>query len=187
MRMSIGQTQIMPFLLTKILELTFLCDISPAKLCSTAWVRNPKVISKLVNNVDCRVPRTSLKAIVRAFLATKSFAAGSSMYPCHMACISKSAPRDIISLSDCHPQWHRGTLDVTCNSRGLITQRPFLVFFRVRCVKYSFYGTAFACGFLVEKGCRSLQFDKTGLLRNELLMNQKKNLVLVGASVGNRA
>ncbi len=79
---------------------TFLRDISPAKLRSTAWVWNPQGISKLVNKVDCWVPCTLLKAIVRAFLTTKSFATGSSMYPCHMACISKSVPRDVISLSD---------------------------------------------------------------------------------------
>ncbi len=79
---------------------TFLRDISPAKLRSTAWVRNPQGISKLMNKVDCQVPWASLKAIVQAFLATKSFAAGSSTYPCHMACLSKSVPRDVISLSD---------------------------------------------------------------------------------------
>ncbi len=79
---------------------TFLCDISPAKLCSTARVWNPQGISKFVNKVDCQVPRALLKAIVRAFLATKSFAAGSSTYPCHMACISKSVPRDVISSSN---------------------------------------------------------------------------------------
>ncbi len=87
--------------------------ISPAKLCSTAQVKNPQGISKLVNKVDCWVPCALLKGIVRAFLATKSFAEGSSTYPCHMACISKSVPRDVISLSDCHPQWHRSTMTVT--------------------------------------------------------------------------
>ncbi len=61
---------------------TFLCDISPAKLRSTAY---PQGISKLVNKVDCQVPCTLLKAIVLACLATKSFAVGSSTYPCHMA------------------------------------------------------------------------------------------------------
>ncbi len=79
---------------------TFLHDISPAKLCSTARVWNPQGISTLVNKVGCWVPRASLKAIVRAFLATKSFAAGSSTYPRHMACVSKSVPRDVISLSN---------------------------------------------------------------------------------------
>ncbi len=35
---------------------TFLHDISPAKLRSTARVRHPKEISKLMNKVDCWVP-----------------------------------------------------------------------------------------------------------------------------------
>ncbi len=110
---------------------TFSRDISPTKLRSTARVRNPQGISKLVNKVDCWVPCALLKAIVRAFLATKSFAVGSSTYPCHMACVSKSVSRDIISLSDCRPQRHRSTVDVMHDSWGLITQRPFLTFFRV--------------------------------------------------------
>jgi hypothetical protein len=97
---------------------TFLCDISPAKLYSTAWVKNPQGISKLVNMVYCQVPCPLLKAIVRAFLAMKSFAVGSSTYPCQMACVSKSVPRDVISSSDCHPQQHRSTVDVTSDSRG---------------------------------------------------------------------
>ncbi len=103
---------------------TFLCDISPANLRSTAWVRNPQGISKLVNKVG-RVPRASLKAIVRAFLATKSFAAGSSTYPCHMACFSKSVPRDVISLSNCLPQWHRSAVDATRDSQGQSLSVPF--------------------------------------------------------------
>ncbi len=69
---------------------TFSHDISPAKLHSTAWVWNPQEISKLVNKVDCWVPCALLKAIVRAFLATKSFAAGSSTYPCHIWHASQS-------------------------------------------------------------------------------------------------
>jgi hypothetical protein len=60
---------------------TFLHDISPAKLRSTARVRNPQGISKLLNKVDCWVPRALLRAIVQAFLAMKPFTAGSSMYP----------------------------------------------------------------------------------------------------------
>ncbi len=44
---------------------TFLRDISPAKLRSTARVWNPQGISKLVNKVDCQVPCASLKAIVQ--------------------------------------------------------------------------------------------------------------------------
>ncbi len=54
---------------------------------------------QFMNKVDCYVPRALRNAIVRAFLATKTFAAGSSTYPCHMACISKSVPRDVISSS----------------------------------------------------------------------------------------
>ncbi len=53
-----------------------------------------------------------LNAIVRAFLATKSFAVGSSMYPCQMPFVSKSVPKDVISLSDCHPQWPRSAVDL---------------------------------------------------------------------------
>jgi hypothetical protein len=127
MRTSVGQTQIIPFLLTKILETDTLSrDISPAKLHSLARVRNPQGISKLVNKFDCRVSCASLKAIVRAFLTTKFFAVGSLTYPCHMAYISKSVARDAISLSDCRPQRHRSTVDVMCNSRGRSLSIPFL-------------------------------------------------------------
>ncbi len=105
---------------------TFLCDISPTKLCSTAWVWNPQGISKLVNKLDCWVTCALLKAIVRAFLATKSFVAGSSMYPCHMACVSKSVPRDVISLSNCCPQWLRSAMYETRNSPGQLLSIHFL-------------------------------------------------------------
>ncbi len=104
---------------------TFLRDINPAKLHRTARVWNPQGISKLANKVDCWVPWASLKAIVWAFLATESFAAGSSRYPCHMACISKSVPRDVISLSNCHPKRLRSAVDVTRDSWGLLCV-PFL-------------------------------------------------------------
>jgi hypothetical protein len=128
-RMTVGPNANHTFLTHKNPQTdTFLHDISPAKLCSTAWVWNPQEISKLVNKVDCWVPCALLKVIVRAFLATKSFAAGSSTYPCHMACVSKSVPRDIISLSDCHPQWLRSTLDVTGNSQGRLLRVPFSCF-----------------------------------------------------------
>jgi hypothetical protein len=105
---------------------TFLRDISPAKLRSTARVWNPQGISKLVNKVDCWVPCALLKAIVQAFLATKSFAAGSSTYPCHMACVSRSVPRDVISLCDCCPQQLRSAVDVTRDSQGQSLSVPFL-------------------------------------------------------------
>ncbi len=105
---------------------TFLRDISPAKLHSTAWLWNPHGISKLVNKVDCRVPCALLKGIVRAFLAMESFAAGSSTYPCQMVCVSKSVLRDVISLSDCHPQRLRSAVDVTSDSWGQLLSIPFL-------------------------------------------------------------
>jgi hypothetical protein len=105
---------------------TFSRDINPAKLHSTAQVWHPQGISKLVNKVDCQVPCASLKVIVWALLATKPFAAGSSMYPCHMACISKSVPRDVISLRDCHPQRLRSTVDETRDSRGQLLSVPSL-------------------------------------------------------------
>jgi hypothetical protein len=56
-----------------------------------------------MNKVDCWVPHALLKAIVRAFLTTKFFTAGSSMYSCHMACVLKSVPKDVISLSNYVP------------------------------------------------------------------------------------
>ncbi len=105
---------------------TFSHDISPTKLCSRAWVRNSQGISKLRNKVYCWAPCALLKAIVRAFLATKSFAAGSSTYPCLIACVSKSVSRDVISSSDCRPQRLRSTMDAMRNSRGQSLRIPFL-------------------------------------------------------------
>ncbi len=107
---------------------TFLLDLSLAKLCSTARLWNPQGISKLVNKVDCWVPCALLKAIVWAFLATKFFAVGSSTYPCHMACVSKSVSKDVISLSDCCPQRHRSPMDVMRDCRGWSLRVPFLRF-----------------------------------------------------------
>ncbi len=42
---------------------TFSREISPAKLCSTAQVRNPKGISKLMNKVDCCMSYDSFLAL----------------------------------------------------------------------------------------------------------------------------
>jgi hypothetical protein len=104
---------------------TFLRDICLAKLRSTARVWNPHGISKLVNKVDCWVLCALLKTIVWAFLATKSFAEGSSTYLCHMAYVSKSVSRDVISLSNCCPQRLRSAVDVTCNSQGQLLSISF--------------------------------------------------------------
>jgi hypothetical protein len=105
---------------------TFLRDISPAKLRSTAQVWNPQGIFKLVNKVDCWVPCALLKAIVRTFLVMKSFAAGSSTHTCHMSCVSKSVPRDVISLSNCCPQRLRSAMDEMRDSQGRLLSIPFL-------------------------------------------------------------
>ncbi len=58
----------------------------------------------------------------------------------------------------------------------------------LKCVKKLFLGTAFACDFLIEKGHRSLYFNETDFFRNAAsLVNKKRFLALVGASVGSRA
>jgi hypothetical protein len=122
----------------KISSSTFTRNISPIKLRCIAWVRNTQGISKLVNKVDCCLsydnfwaipkcdlhlitsqwaPCTLLKAIVWDFLSMKFFAVGSSTYLCHMACASKSVPRDVISSSNCCPQQLRSAVDVMCDSQ----------------------------------------------------------------------
>jgi hypothetical protein len=95
-----------------------------------------------------------------------------------MACISKSVPvpRDIKFLSDCHPQWLRSAVDVTRNSVAdhSASLSCILQDSQVRKVVLSWY--CFCMWFLVEKGCRSHYFNKKmGLLRNALLVNQKKS------------
>ncbi len=98
--------------------------------------------------VPCALP----DAIVRAFLATNSFAMRaftlwcpasrspsprrcmttltglgcSSAYACQQACISKSVPRDIISLIGCYPQLPRSAVGMTRISRGWLLSVPFL-------------------------------------------------------------
>ncbi len=71
------------------------------------------------------VPCTLFNRVVRTFLATKSFAAGFSMDPCHLACVLKSGPRDVISLIGCSTQLPRSTVSVTCVSRGWSLNIPF--------------------------------------------------------------
>jgi hypothetical protein len=56
-------TRIIPFLLTKIFEVTLSCDLALAKLCSTAWVWNPQGTSKLVNKVHCHLSYDSFLAL----------------------------------------------------------------------------------------------------------------------------
>ncbi len=64
------------------------------------------------------VPHALLNPMVWAFLATKSFAAGYSTYPCQLACVSKSVPRDVISSIHCSTQLPRSAVGVMSLSRG---------------------------------------------------------------------
>jgi hypothetical protein len=125
---------------------TFSCDISPAKLRSTAWVWNPQGISKLVNKVDCQVPHASLKAVVQALLAAKILRSGILNVPLPYGMCLKVSPE----------------------GRHIFEQ---LLRFHVH--KKSFDGTAFASGFLENKARRSQYCNETSLWRNVLLVNQK--------------
>jgi hypothetical protein len=80
---------------------------------------NPQGISKLVNKVDCWVPHALLKAIVRAFLDTKSFAAGLILnVPLPYGMRLKVSPKGRHIFQQLHLQWHRSAVAVTRNSRG---------------------------------------------------------------------
>jgi hypothetical protein len=92
-QMSVGQTQIIPFLLTKNPQ----AHISPAKLCSTARVRNPQGIS-----IPC------YKILCNGFLNV----------PLPYGIHPQSVPRDIISWSNCCPQQLRSAMDVLHDSWG---------------------------------------------------------------------
>ncbi len=78
-------TWFIPFFPTKSLSWHFL---APAKLCSTAQVWNHQRISKLVNRliVAClwQLPCASLQGDSAGLPCYEYFAAGFSMYPCHM-------------------------------------------------------------------------------------------------------
>ncbi len=142
MQTSIRQSQIIPFLLTQNFQNDiFLHDIS---LHQVNAVQLGKGIHKGFPNsrikveiVTClmtasgqllrhslhliafqMVPCTSFHSIVQTFLATKSFAAGSSTDPCHLARFSKSVPRKVIPLIGCSIQLPRGAVGVTHVSRG---------------------------------------------------------------------
>ncbi len=72
------------------------------------------------------VPCTLFNLIVQTFLAAKSFAAGSSMDPCHLACVLKSVPRDFIPSIGCSTQLPRSAVGVTGVSRGWLLNTSFL-------------------------------------------------------------
>ncbi len=146
---------------------TFLCDLGLATLHSTAQVWNPQEISKLMIKVDCHLSYDNFLALCSRQCAGlpcyKCFAAGSSTYPCHMACISKSVIKDIISLSDYVPnstevpQMRRAIVgadhsaSLTCDCQGQMNKVVFC-WYCFCCIRQSFSGTPFAYGFLLEKG-----------------------------------
>ncbi len=86
---------------------TFLHYLGLAKLRSTARVWNSQGTSKLVNRLIVACLMTASSRFAQGDSAglprCKSFAAGISTYPCHMACISKSVMKDVISLRDYVP------------------------------------------------------------------------------------
>jgi hypothetical protein len=105
---SIGLNTIHTFLSHKSPRTDILLrDLGLAKLCSTARVWNPHGTSKLVNRLIVACLMTASSRFAQGNSAGlpcyKSFAAGSSTYPCHMACVSKSVTKDVISLSDYVP------------------------------------------------------------------------------------
>ncbi len=150
MQTSIGSSQIIPFLLAQnSLNWHFLAWHEPSlSQCSTAQARNLEGISQVVNQgwlllvwrqlsgwlhkcslhliAFLLVPCTLFYAVVQTFLATKSFTAGSSMDPCHLACVLKSVPRDVISLIGCSTQLPISAVGVTCVSQGWLLNIPFL-------------------------------------------------------------
>ncbi len=71
-------------------------------------------------------PCTLFNMVVWTFLATKSFAVGSSMDPCHLACISKLVLRDVIPSIGCSTQLPRSAVGVTRMSWGWSLSVPFL-------------------------------------------------------------
>ncbi len=86
---------------------TFLRDLGLAKLWSTAQVWNHQGISKLMNRLIVACQMTASSCFAQSNSADlpcyKCIAAGSSTYPCHMACISKPVMKDVTSLSDYVP------------------------------------------------------------------------------------
>jgi hypothetical protein len=111
----------------------------------------------------------------------KCFAAGSSTYPCHMACISKSVTKDIISLSDYIPNsteapWMRRAILSIPFSRlsgsGALSS-PLLILLSLHKVVLFWYSL---CIWLPcrKRDAGANTSNKTGRLQNPLLMNQKK-------------
>jgi hypothetical protein len=64
------------------------------------------------------VPYTSFQSIVRTFLATKSFAAGSSTDPLPYGTLLKVSPKERHTSIGCSTGLHRSAMGVTQVSRG---------------------------------------------------------------------
>ncbi len=127
---------------------TFLRDISPAKLRSTAWVRIPEGISKLVNKVDCCLSYDSFPALCLrhnvGLPCYKILPSGILNVPLPYGMHLKVSPKGRHIFERLSSPKNRKCHGCEALQSGLITQRPFLAVFRVRCVKQSFDGTAFA-------------------------------------------
>jgi hypothetical protein len=99
---------------------TILRYLGLAKLCSKARVWNLQGTSKLVNRLIVACLMTASSRFARGKSAGlpcyKSFAVGLSTYPCHMACISKSVTKNIISLSDYVPN----STEAPCMRRTMV-------------------------------------------------------------------
>jgi len=71
---------------------------------------------KLVNKVDCWIPRTLLKVIVWAFLDTKILRSGILKVPLPYGMRLKVSPEGRHIFEQLHPQQHRSAVDETCDS-----------------------------------------------------------------------
>jgi hypothetical protein len=129
---------------------TFLRELGLVKLHSTARVWNHQGISKLVNRLIVACQMTALSCFAQSnsvgLPRYKCFAVRSSTYPCHMACISKSVTKDVISLSDYVPNsteapWMRCAIvgadhsaSLSCDCEGQV-RKVVLLWYCFCCVK----------------------------------------------------
>jgi hypothetical protein len=117
---SFGVHLVKPFLFTaQLLRKTNLADIFSDSRSGTIAHKNKKRITAVTHLFVFQwVSCTLFNLIVQTFLATKSFAVGSSTDPCYLACISKSVPRDVISLIGCSTQLPKNAVGVMHVSWG---------------------------------------------------------------------
>jgi hypothetical protein len=120
----------------------------------------------------------------------KCFIVGSSTYPCHMACISKSVAKDIISLSNYVPNstevlWMRRVIirtdhsaSFSCNYQGQVHSSPLLVLLLLHRVVL-FRHSLCICLPHRNKGCRSQYFKQVGSFAKPATRKPKKREFLV--------